>query len=162
MTLTLENQHHLEAASGYIELGMHMDANEELEQVSPELRSLPQVLVFRLQIYRALKRWPAMQVVARTLALGDSKNPKWWIAWAQATREVDCIDDARLILVNALECHDDCAEVLYELACLDCQLGDLTSAKQRLHRAFELEPSMRLRAFEEERLKGESGGLGID
>lgn len=46
MTLTLEDEHHLQAASGYIELGMHLDANDELEQV----RTLPQVLVVRRRI----------------------------------------------------------------------------------------------------------------
>jgi tetratricopeptide (TPR) repeat protein len=150
MTLTLEDQYRLEAASGFIELGLHLDANDELERVSAELRSLPQVLVFRLQIYRALKKWPAMQAVAKKLAISESKNPRWWIAWAEATREADCIADGRLILVNALEHHPESAEILYDLACYDCQLGDLTSAKERLHRAFELEPGLRLKALEDE------------
>src|SRR5690242_2587376 len=103
MTFTDEDQHHLEAASGYIELGLHLDANAELEKITPELRVLPQVLAFRLQIYQALEKWELMQVVAKTLAMTQPGNTQWWISWAYATRRADCLASARLILENALE-----------------------------------------------------------
>jgi hypothetical protein len=41
----------------------------------------------------------------------------------------------------------------YNLACYVCQLGDLEKAKQSLHRAFKLDPGMRVMALDDEDLK---------
>ena len=41
---------HLLAAQGWIELGNHLEANEELEKISPELRAYPLVLEMRCEI----------------------------------------------------------------------------------------------------------------
>ena len=44
---------HLIAAHGYLELGMWLDANEELEEIDPELRTVLEVLEVRVQIFQA-------------------------------------------------------------------------------------------------------------
>ena len=41
------------------------------------------------------------------------------------------------------------AVIYFNLACYDCQLGRLDSAKDYLKRAFEIEPNRRLQALEE-------------
>jgi hypothetical protein len=41
----------------------------------------------------------------------------------------------------------------YNLACYECQLGNLAEAKTRLQRAFEAEPKYRLRSLEDEDLE---------
>lgn len=148
MTFTQEDQHHLEAASGYIELGLHLYANEELEKITPELRVLPQVLAFRLHIYQALEKW-----VAKTLAMTQPSNAQWWISWAYATRRADCLAAARLILENALEPHPACAIIHYNLACYECQLGNVDAAKDRLKKAFETDIGLRAQALEDEDLE---------
>jgi hypothetical protein len=47
----------LNAAEGWLGLGDHLAANEELEQISPELRGDPRVLDIRLQIYWKAENW---------------------------------------------------------------------------------------------------------
>ncbi|MEQ1858433.1 MAG: hypothetical protein ABMA13_00700 [Chthoniobacteraceae bacterium] len=153
MTFTPEDQLHLRAASGYIALGMNLDANAELEKIIPEHRHLPQVLVFRLQIYHALEKWELMQTVAKRLATTEPENPQWWASWASATRRADSIDAARLILVNGLERHPASAVILYNLASYLCQLGNLEESKAKLKLAFELDDSLRLQAMEDEDLE---------
>lgn len=153
MNFTEEDQRHLQAAAGYIELRMYLDANDELERVTAELRHLPQVLVFRLEIYRALEKWELMQTVARRLANGEPENVQWWISWAYATRRADSIDAARLILVNAMELHSAAAVIHYNLACYLCQLGDLEESKATLQRAFELDERFRSKALQDEDLE---------
>lgn len=37
-SLTPLDSHHLEAAQGWLELGNHLEANEELEKISPAMR----------------------------------------------------------------------------------------------------------------------------
>ena len=140
---------HLTVAQGYVELGMFPDANEELEEIDPDVRHLPEVLAVRVGIYRALEAWPLMQVVARQLALYAPDEPDWTVAWAFATRRADSLDAARLILVNAVERLPGVAVFAFNLACYEAQLGDITSAKAHLSRAIELRGDLRLRALEE-------------
>ena len=65
---------------------------------------------------------------------------QWTVDWAYATRRTDSIDAARLIVVNAIERQPEVAIFHYNLACHECQLGNLDEARARLKRAFELEP----------------------
>lgn len=67
MSFTRSDQFHLKAAQGWLELGNHLEANEELENISPELRAHPDVLKLRLEIYTHAKHWAACIEVAATL-----------------------------------------------------------------------------------------------
>lgn len=141
------------AAEGYLELGMPLEANEELEQIEAEQRAHTDVLALRVKIYRALKKWELMQTVAKRLALFDPDNVQWTVSWAYATRRADSIDSARLILLNAVERLPAVAIFHYNLACYECRLGNLDDAHARLRRAFQLEPRYRLKALDEEDLE---------
>ena len=141
------------AAEGYIELGMPLEANEELEQIDADQRSHTEVLALRVKIYSALKKWELMQTVAKRLALIDPENVQWTVSWAYATRRADSIEAARIILVNAIERMPDVAILHSNLACYECLLGNLEEAKNRLKRAFEVEPRYRLTALEDEDLE---------
>jgi tetratricopeptide (TPR) repeat protein len=136
-----------------MELGMYLDANAELEEIDPDVRHVPEVLAIRVYIYSALKRWELMQTVAKKLAQHDPDNPAWSVSWAYATRRVDSIEAARIILVSAVEQFPNVAIFHYNLACYECQLGQLEEAKARLRRAFELESHYRIMALEDEDLK---------
>ena len=95
------------AAEGYIELGMPLDANAELEEIDPERRDATAVLALRVRIYSRLEKWELMRAVAKVLAQRDPDNVQWTVSWASATRRADCLDAARLILVNAVERRPD-------------------------------------------------------
>jgi tetratricopeptide (TPR) repeat protein len=140
---------HLNAAHGYADLGLWLDGNAELEQISPDFRDATEVLAIRLRIYRALEKWDLMQVVARQLALRDPDNVSATIEWAFAARRAECIEAARLILNAAVERLPGSALLHYELARCECLLGDVEAAKARLKRAFDLEPELREPALEE-------------
>lgn len=68
MPLEPDNQRLLTAAQGYLELGLPLDANQEIESMAADVRHVPEFLAVRVGIYRALEAWPLMQVVARQLA----------------------------------------------------------------------------------------------
>jgi len=140
------------AAEGYIELGMHLDADAELEAIEPELRTDTQVLALRVRIYSALKKWEMMLTVAKVLALRDPHCVQWAVSWAYATRRAVSIDAARLVLLEAVERVPGSAILHYNLACYDCCLGDLAAAKTRLAHAISLEPRFREKALDDEDL----------
>jgi hypothetical protein len=71
MPLDASELQHLTAASGYLELGMPLDADAELDRVDPLCRHLPEVLELRCRVYRRLKKWELMRTVAKRLADHD-------------------------------------------------------------------------------------------
>ena len=77
MPLEHDDLRSLVAAQGYLELGMFLDANAELNEIAPERRHLPEILEVRMHIFCALKKWELMQTVAKKLALSDPENVRW-------------------------------------------------------------------------------------
>jgi hypothetical protein len=152
MPLAETDQRHLTAAQGYVELGMWIDANTELEEIDPEVRHLPKVLEVRLKIYSALEKWDLMQVVASKLASYDPDHTQWTVSWAFAARRAVGVAAAREILLAAVERHPGAAILHFNLACYECRLGDVKVAKTRLHHAFKLDAKFRLLALDDEDL----------
>jgi tetratricopeptide (TPR) repeat protein len=129
------DQKHLSAAEGFVELGMYLDAHAELDNIDSYCRATPEVLAVRVEVYAGLQKWELMQVVAEKLANCDPVNAQWAIAFAYATRRAESIEKAREILLSALRSHPDEPTIHYNLACYECQLGNLPLAKQRLMQA---------------------------
>ena len=162
MPLETKDQRHLTAAQGYVELGMFLDANAELEEIDSGLRAAPEVLAVRLGIYTGLKKWELMQMVAKSLINHEPSEVQWSISLAYATRRTESIDAAKVILLEAVERHPKEPMLHYNLACYECQLGDVEVAKARLQHALKLEPRMRLMALEDEDLREVWDSLGSD
>jgi len=152
MPLEPEDQTHLQAAQGYIELKMFLDANEELEEITAECRHLPEVLGVRLMIYEALQKWELAEVVAKRLVKYDPDDVEWILAWANATRRAGSVEAAKAILLDAVERNDEEPQFYYQLGCLECQLQDLQASMKHLEKAFKLDPKLRLRALDDEDL----------
>ena len=152
MPLLPDDQRHLTAAEGYAELGLYLDANAELEEIDAEVRHVAEVLAVRLEIYRGLEKWELMQTVAGRLAAHDPDNAQWSISLAFATRRAQSIEAARRILLEAVERLPDEPILHYNLACYECQLGELEVAKARLAHAFRLEPECRRMALDDDDL----------
>lgn len=161
MNSTLPFEHHIQVAQGYVELGMFLDANAEIETIEAELRNQPEVLAVRREIYTGLKRWERMRIVAKSLTNHDPDEAQWSISLAYATRRAESIDATKVILLEAVERHPKAPMLHYNLACYECQLGDVEVAKTRLQHAFKLEPRLRLIAMEDEDLEAVWASLKV-
>ena len=73
--LPLPDQRCLDAAEGWLGLGDHMAANEELEQIAPELRVHPCVLKVQYVIFETAKKWEEAAEIAQTMAKLLPENP---------------------------------------------------------------------------------------
>ena len=153
MPLEPPDRQHCQAAVGYIELGMLLEANAELEEIDPFNRAAPEVLAARIAIYHGLKKWELMRQVARRLADFQPNDIQWTISLAYATRRAISIEAAKEILLNAEPKFPKETVIKYNLACYECQLGDLEAARNYLKSAFEIEPNWRMMALEDEDLK---------
>ena len=140
---------HLQAAVGFLELGMPLDANEEVEAIEPEMKTLSEVLAVRVEIFRVLGKWELMEVVARQIAFQQPDEPQSFITLAFATRRAIGVQEALAVLARVANRFPTCATILYNLACYAAQLGHLDIARKRLAEATKLEPVYHKMALED-------------
>ena len=149
MPVEKPDQQHLHSAYGYIELGMFLEANAELEEINPFCRHLTEPLTARLAIYHGLKTWELMATVARKLAEWNPEKAAHFIAWAYATRRAESIHLAHAILTRAAELHPDDGSIQFNLACYEAQIGSIDRAKMHLSRATKADPKFSLMAMDD-------------
>src|SRR5205823_11832921 len=117
MPLEFPDKEFFNAAVGYTQLGMFLEANEQLENIDPFNRVAPEVLALRVDIYSGLKKWDLMQEIAQRLHECFLRDVQWVISYAYATRRAESIDAAKTILVNALPKFPREASIYYNFAC---------------------------------------------
>ena len=135
------DSHHLSAAIGWLGLGNVAEAGAELEKIAPQFRSHPDALAVQFDIHAAGGKWDAAAEIAGTLTQLEPKQPGGWISLAYATRRKKTgggIPQARAILIQAQRTFPKETIIAYNLACYDCQLGDLDAAKAWLDKACTL------------------------
>ena len=129
---------HLKAAEGWIQLGAWDVANDELENITPQLRAHPDVLKIRFNIYMMGKHFELAATVADAVLKGLPEEPEGWIHRSQALHEMDRTADAQEKLRPAAEKFPDDWRIQYNMACYACQLGEREEARGFLERAMEL------------------------
>ena len=134
------DSHYLSAATGWLGLGNVAEAGAELEKIAPQFQSHPDVLAVQFDIHAQAGRWDAAAEIAGTLTRLEPKQPGAWISLAYATRRKTGggVPAARAILIQAQKSFTKEPTIAYNLACYDCQLGDLIAAKAWLDKACHL------------------------
>lgn len=161
--LGAEDQRRLDAAEGYLALGLLEPAGELLDAIPPERqRGRLDVLGLRLHICLLGQCWAGAAVIARYLVERQPQEPSWWIGWSVAVRHLDTAQTARAILQRAVRRGAVRRPALlhFNLACLAAQLGQLRSARGHLDRAIRLDPGCRRRAAVEPDLEPLGFGRG--
>jgi predicted Zn-dependent protease len=129
---------HLQAAQGWVELGNHIEADAELDNIAANLRAHPDVLNVRWEIYAAAKKWEAALDIAAAVIQLDPEDPLGWLNRSYALHELKRTTEARDNLLRVVDKFPISATMRYNLACYECQLGNLERAKQWLEKAFAL------------------------
>ena len=136
--LNLQDQRHLDAAHGWLGLGSPLDANEELECITPVCRTHPEVLQVRYEVYAVAKRWEGAADVALEICRIQPDNSFGFIHCAYALHELKRTREALNMLLPVASRFPDESTVAYNLACYTCQLGDLVAAREWLSKAYEI------------------------
>ena len=144
----------LEAAQGYLGLGMSMDAWNELENIEARHRHFSEVLKIRVEVCRALEKWELMAELCRFLARGEPDDAGHAINLAYAVRRHESVQAAAAILTDALGRFPAEALIPYNLACYRAVAGKIDEAKELLERAYDLDKSLRLLALDDPDLEG--------
>jgi tetratricopeptide (TPR) repeat protein len=145
---------YLEAAEGWLDLGNHIEANEELERIEAKNRAHPNVLQVRWRIYAKAENWEAGLDIATALT---KLAPDWRCGWpqlARTLRKLNRTGEARDLLISVWQKFDRNTTFPFYLACYSCQLGLLPEARKWLDLAFsnadseEERKQVRLRALD--------------
>src|ERR1051325_11088066 len=108
---------HLRAAEGWLELGNHLEANEELEKITAGVRAHPDVLELRWQIYAEAKKWEACLEIARSITKLAPDRSFGWIHQSFALHELKRTREAWENLVAVSDRFPHEPTVSYNLAC---------------------------------------------
>ncbi len=136
--LEIHDQRHLEAAVGWLELGNWSEANEELERITPQLRVHPDVLEVRWGIYASARKWDAALDIATALTQLVPDRLEAWTHRSFSLHELKRTKEARENLLPIVDKFPDEYVIRYNLACYECQLGNLKEAYQWLEKAIDL------------------------
>lgn len=138
MNLDRPDTLHLQAAQGWLELGTHLEANEELERITPTMRAHPDVLRVRHDVYAAAKKWEMAAEIAQALCRVVPDKPFGFVHLAYALHELKRTKEAWNVLLPIVDRFPEEYIIRYNLACYACQLGDLKGAWAWLEKAIDM------------------------
>jgi tetratricopeptide (TPR) repeat protein len=132
--------HHLSAATGWLELGNFVEAEADLNRVSAQQQSHPDVLEVRWIILAQTKRWEAALEIARGLLKLAPNRSSGWLHHAYSLRRAakDGLKQAWDALLPAYGKFPGEATIPYNLSCYACQMLKLEEARTWLRRALKI------------------------
>jgi tetratricopeptide (TPR) repeat protein len=153
--LPYPNNQHLEAAEGWLELGNYLEANEELEKITPQLRAHPFVLEIRFKIYSEANRWEMALEVAKGMSNILPDNPWGPFHLAFSLHELKRTKEAYEVLIPVVDKFPNEWLMRYNLACYSCRLGNLKEAEEWFELARDMAGKIDIRqmALEDEDLE---------
>ena len=149
-----EDRRHLEEAQRWCGLNSYLDANEELAQITSQARSHPKVLEVRWQVYANLGKWEGALVIAKALTKRTPNCPEGWINLGISLGELNRPEDAYATLMDAVNTFPTNEIIIYDLACICCELKRTKEAQLCLSKAIDLGGmGIRLRALDDNDLE---------
>src|SRR5438876_12345327 len=110
------HSHYLKAAQGWLELGNHFEANEELKRIGLEWRCHPEVLLARWEIYARGGYWEFAYTLAHGLVVLAPNDPNGWIKRSIALHKMKRTPEAWETLLPAASRFPESVTVAYDLA----------------------------------------------
>ena len=160
--LELHDLRYLAAAQGWLELGNHLEADEELENITAEQRAHPAVLEIRWQIYAKAGKWEGALDIASALVQLVPESALGCVHRSFSLHELKRTEEARDNLLRVVDKFSKDATMRYNLACYECQLGRLDQARAWLEKSFEIGDAkkMKLAALDDSDLEPLWKGIG--
>ena len=134
-----KNGIHLEAASGWLELGDPRTASQELGNISGLRRALPDVLRVRLQIAMESGDWRNAFALAQGLICVTQHDAEIFLWRSEAVRHLPKggVQQALSLLLEAANDFPNEPAIPFQLACYNGQLAQEATAQSWLTIAFE-------------------------
>lgn len=134
---------HLQDAQSCLESGQHEKAWDELEKIPADLRESEEVTLLQLAVQIAMENWKAAAKIARQAVKIHSDCSDIYIAGAYALRRTRNVRAARRFLTEGQLTMEENGLYWFDLACYNCQLGEIDRAKDCLMRATGIDERFR-------------------
>lgn len=140
--MSLDDERHLAAAEGWLELGLPLEANTELEQLTPPLQGHPDVLELRWHISASEKKWEACLAIATAIITVAPTRSDGWIDRSFALHELHRTQAAFNELRPVVDRFPTVWTIPYNLACYASQLHQFDAAQKWLNQALAVAPQL--------------------
>ncbi len=141
-----EAQRALHAADGYLFLGLPDFAHEELTAIPLPEQLDPAVMLARVRVLLHLKDWPEAEKLSTEGATQHPSEEEFTVQRAFALHQLKEGEKAVEVLLAAPEWLRRTGILHYNLACYEARLGDLTTARQCIRAAIQLNAAMKKNA----------------
>ena len=121
--LGFPDQHHLDAAVGWLMLDNPEEARKEVERVSLLGRLMPETMVLRWQIFARLKRWQQALHVAEVCTRISPGQAAGWLCLAYTHYRLDQPRKAWETLLSRVSLFPKMRGLPYLLACFAAKAG---------------------------------------
>ncbi len=145
-THSAEAQRALHAADGYLYLGMPDEALVELGEIPGGEQSDSAVMLARVRVLLHLKDWGRAETLSLAGASDHPQEEEFTVQRAFALHQLNKGDEAVEVLLAAPEWIRRTGILHYNLACYEARLGDLSTAKQCIRAAIQLNAAMKKNA----------------
>jgi predicted Zn-dependent protease len=139
----------LEPFSGYLDLGMYAEANDELEKLPNEIKTHPTILVARLALLMEMERWEDGAILGDSLCKLWPKTNEFHVRTAFCLHELKRTNEARKVLLNGPQSLRKEVVFYYNLACYEAQLGNILEAKKQLATCFKMDKNYKAEALDD-------------
>jgi tetratricopeptide (TPR) repeat protein len=129
---------HLGAARGWLDLGNHLEATEELEKIAPRFRSHPDVLQVSWLVCSKAENWPRCLEIATTLTKLVPERRFGWLHRAVSLDKLQRTTEAWFVIIEAVNRFGPSSTFAFHLACFCARLGKTDEAAKFVARAIEL------------------------
>ena len=141
-----ETQRALDAADGYLFLGLTEEALAEVENVSTDEQETPSVLLARIRVLLHLRHWKEAEALSeRGLALHPEVD-EFTVQRVFVLHQLEKGEEAFKVLLAAPEWIRRTGILHYNLACYEARLGDLQTARRCIDAAIEINGAMKKNA----------------
>lgn len=136
----------LEAADGYLYLGMPKEALNEIEAIQGDDRNEAAVMLVHARILLHQKKWRDAEKLAASAAVVHPEREEFTVQRAFALHQLQEGEKAMTVLDSAPEWIRKTGILHYNLACYEAQLGDLSTARQCIRVACQMNKAMKKNA----------------
>ncbi len=136
----------LQAAEGYVYLGMHREALKEVDSVHESDQNDSDVMIARVRILLHLARW---KTAARLSARGEvlhRDEDEFTVQRAFALHQLDKGEEAARVLLDAPEWIRRTGILHYNLGCYEARWGNMSVARQCVQAAIQLNQAIKKNA----------------
>ena len=151
---------HINAAQGYLDLGMEQRAWDELDLIAARERAAAKVLELRLVILQHMEKWQMGAEIARGAVRRYPEHGSFYLLGAYHIRRADSLSAAFEFLRSGEEHLDALAGYWFKMACYHCQLGQLDETRECVRKAVELDRKYQMMVLEDEDLRPLLGSWG--